>query len=240
MSNNKTAEKNHLKRKRLYLLDMDGTLYLDDRLFDGAEEFLSHIRETGGRYVFLTNNSSKGRDSYIEKMQKLGIAARPEDFITSVDALVYRLKDCYGKEAVTRKLYIMGTESFKEQMRAEGFNVTDVLGDDIEVLAIGFDRELTFSKLEDACRLLVRGIDYFATNPDWVCPTEYGYVPDCGSFAFMLEKATGRKYSWQNLKKYCESVGLCWNKAFDSNYGSVNSYPAEAWKNVYGVELKCE
>ena len=193
MTDNMKLTRHNLKSKKLYLLDMDGTLYLDDRLFDGAEEFLSHIRETGGRYVFLTNNSSKGRDSYIEKMQKLGIAARPEDFITSVDALVYRLKDCYGKEAVIRKLYIMGTESFKEQMRAEGFNVTDVLGDDIEVLVIGFDRELTFSKLEDACRLLVRGIDYFATNPDWVCPTEYGYVPDCGSFAFMLEKATGRK-----------------------------------------------
>ena len=55
-----------------------------------------------------------------------------------------------------------------------------------------------------------------------------------------VEKATGRKYSWRNLKKYCESAGLCWNKAFDSNYGSVNSYPAEAWKNVYGVEIKCE
>ena len=55
-----------------------------------------------------------------------------------------------------------------------------------------------------------------------------------------VEKATGRKYKWQNLKKYCESAGLCWNKAFDSNYGSVNSYPAEAWKNVYGVEIKCE
>ena len=193
MTDNMKITRHNLKSKKLYLLDMDGTLYLDDRLFDGAEEFLSHIRETGGRYVFLTNNSSKGRDSYIEKMQKLGIAARPEDFITSVDALVYRLKDCYGKEAVIRKLYIMGTESFKEQMRAEGFNVTDVLGDDIEVLVIGFDRELTFSKLEDACRLLGRGVDYFATNPDWVCPTEYGYVPDCGSFAFMLEKATGRR-----------------------------------------------
>ena len=55
-----------------------------------------------------------------------------------------------------------------------------------------------------------------------------------------VEKATGRKYNWQNLKKYCESAGLCWNKASDSNYGSVNSYPAEAWKNVYGVEIKCE
>ena len=53
-----------------------------------------------------------------------------------------------------------------------------------------------------------------------------------------VEMATGRKYNWRNLKKYCESAGIGWNKAFDANYGSVNSYPAEAWKNVYGVCLK--
>ena len=52
-----------------------------------------------------------------------------------------------------------------------------------------------------------------------------------------VEMATGRKYNWRSLKKYCESAGIGWNKAFDANYGSVNSYPAEAWKNVYGVEL---
>ena len=69
MTDNMKITRHNLKSKKLYLLDMDGTLYLDDRLFDGAEEFLSHIRETGGRYVFLTNNSSKGRDSFIEKMQ---------------------------------------------------------------------------------------------------------------------------------------------------------------------------
>lgn len=61
-----------------------------------------------------------------------------------------------------------------------------------------------------------------------------------------VECTTGRKYNWRNLKKYCEDAGLGWNKVFDANYGSVNSYPAEAWKNVYGVDLqggeseKCE
>ena len=193
MIDNKTIGKNNLKQKKLFLLDMDGTLYLDDRLFEGAEEFLSNIKKSGGKYVFLTNNSSRGVGSYIEKVTKLGIPAEAEDFITSVDALIYRLRNEYGKNALTRRMYIMGTESFKAQMRAEGFNITDAFEDGIKTLVIGFDRELTFSKLEDACRLLGRGVDYFATNPDWVCPTEYGYVPDCGSFAFMLEKATGRK-----------------------------------------------
>lgn len=193
MTEKNTAVRQKLKQKKLFLLDMDGTIYLDDRIFEGAFEFLSDIKKSGGKYVFLTNNSSRGVESYIEKMTKLGVPAEAEDFITSVDALIYRLRSEYGQNALTRRMYIMGTESFKAQMRAEGFNITDVLEDDIKTLVIGFDRELTFSKLEDACRLLGRGVDYFATNPDWVCPTEYGYVPDCGSFAFMLEKATGRK-----------------------------------------------
>ena len=58
---------------------------------------------------------------------------------------------------------------------------------------MGFDTELTFRKLEDACILLGRGVDYVATNPDWVCPTRYGYVPDCGSVCEMLFRATGRR-----------------------------------------------
>lgn len=199
MIDKKTDEKNNLKQKKLFLLDMDGTLYLDDRLFDGALEFLSKIRKSGGKYAFLTNNSSRGVESYVGKMKRLGVPADRDDFITSVDALVYRLRKEYGQSALTRKMYIMGTESFKEQMRTAGFNITDLAEDDVKTLVIGFDRELTFAKLEDACRLLSRKdehqepVDYFATNPDWVCPTEYGYVPDCGSFAFMLEKATGRK-----------------------------------------------
>ena len=58
---------------------------------------------------------------------------------------------------------------------------------------MGFDTELTFQKLEDACILLGRGVDYIATNPDWVCPTWYGSVPDCGSVCGMLLRATGRQ-----------------------------------------------
>ena len=182
-----------LEDKKLFLLDMDGTIYLDDMLFEGTLDFLRTVREKGGRYLFLTNNSSKGVDSYVEKLQRLGIDAEKEDFLTSVDAMIAFLRKKYGSIAESRKIYIFGTESFKEQMKSEGFNITDVLEDDIETLVIGFDRELTFQKLEDACILLGRGVDYFATNPDWVCPTWYGSVPDCGSFCRMLETATGRK-----------------------------------------------
>ena len=77
-----------LQDKRLFLLDMDGTIYLDDRLFDGVIPFLARIREKGGRYLFLTNNSSRGVESYMEKLAGMGIATGPEDYLTSVDATI--------------------------------------------------------------------------------------------------------------------------------------------------------
>lgn len=178
-----------LSEKRFFLLDMDGTIYLDNDLFDGTIDFLSRVREKGGKYLFVTNNSSKSASAYVEKLRRLGIAATVDDFLTSTDATILYLNSSYpGK-----KFYSMGTKSFNEQLRASGVNITTELCDDIFGLVISNDTELTFKKLDDACILLGRGVQYIATNPDWVCPTSYGYVPDCGSFAEMLFRATGKK-----------------------------------------------
>ena len=182
-----------LKEKKLFLLDMDGTIYLDDNLFDGTLEFLEHVKSSGGRYLFLTNNSSRGVDSYVEKLRRLGIPAAAEDFLTSVDATIAFLKKKYGPDALQKKIYLMGTESFRSQMEDEGFLLIETPDEDTDILLMGFDRELTYRKLEDASWLLTCGdVEYFATNPDWVCPTAWGSVPDCGSMAQMLEHATGR------------------------------------------------
>ena len=178
-----------LKQKKLFLLDMDGTLYLDDNLFDGAAEFLRYIRESGGKYLFLTNNSSKSGDAYVEKMCRLGIEATRDDFLTSVDATILHLREHGGEDKL---YYVCGTESFKAQLREAGFRLTGDRDAQVDTLLMGFDTELTFQKLEDACILLGRGVEYIATNPDWVCPTWYGYVPDCGSVCEMLRRATGR------------------------------------------------
>lgn len=177
-----------LKDKKLFLLDMDGTIYLDNDLFDGVLDFLQYIRDIGGRYIFMTNNSSKSVNKYIEKLAALGINTTSDDFLTSTDATVL-----YLKEKNYNKIYALGTTSFKEQLNLANLPITDTLSDDIDCLCMGFDTELTFQKLEDACILLKRDIDYIATNPDWVCPTWYGFVPDCGSIAQILCTATGKK-----------------------------------------------
>lgn len=178
-----------LDKKRLFLLDLDGTIYLDHILFPGTRPFLCRVRELGGRYLFLTNNSSRSVHAYVDKLAGMGVEATAEDFLTSVDALIAHLRICPPH----RLCYAFGTASFRAQLAQAGIPVTDRLEDNIDCLLMGFDTELTFQKLEDACILLNRGVDYYATNPDWVCPTWYGSVPDCGSVCEMLFRATGRR-----------------------------------------------
>ena len=179
-----------LSEKKLFLLDMDGTIYLDTTLFDGTLDFLEKVKDNGGRYLFVTNNSSKSTSAYVEKLARIGIESKEEDFLTSTDATCAYLVDNYpGK-----KFYSFGTESFTAQLRSAGITVTTELEDDIFGLVISNDTELTFKKLDDASKLLTKGdVVYIATNPDWVCPTAYGYVPDCGSFCEMLWRATGKR-----------------------------------------------
>lgn len=177
-----------LKNKKLFLLDMDGTIYLDNDLFDGTLDFLSYVKSIGGRYMFLTNNSSKGVDKYIEKLSRMGIKATADDFLTSTDATIV-----YLKEKAYKKIYAFGTESFVGQLKDSGLCVTTEREEGIDCLCISNDTELTFKKLEDACILLGSDIDYIATNPDWVCPTWYGFVPDCGSFADIIYNATKKR-----------------------------------------------
>ena len=132
-----------LSKKRLFLLDMDGTIYLDEQLFDGVTEFLRYVRRIGGRYLFLTNNSSRGVEGYIEKMHRLGIDTCREDYLTSVDATIRYLRvSLPGKTC-----YVAGTASFMDQLAQAGIPVTRDR-EQAEVLLCGFDTELTFQKLE--------------------------------------------------------------------------------------------
>lgn len=179
-----------LSSMKLFLFDMDGTLYLGERLFDFTLPLLSAIRASGGRYLFMTNNSSKSVEDYIKKLDKLGITSTREDFITSSQATAYYLH----KHQEGKTLYVCGTQSLKTELRSEGFSVTDNL-DEVECIVMGFDTELTFQKLHDVSYLLLTRpeIPYIATNPDLVCPTEFGSVPDCGSVCAMIFNATGRQ-----------------------------------------------
>ena len=110
--------------------------------------------------------------------------------MTSSQATAFYLKQNHpGK-----KLYVCGTKSLIRELESEGFTVTTDL-DQVECVVMGFDTELTFQKLHDVSFLLLtkKDLPYIATNPDLVCPTEFGSVPDCGSVCYGIKNATGRE-----------------------------------------------
>jgi len=179
-----------IRSMKLFLFDMDGTLYLGDRLYPFTDELLHTIKEQGKRYLFMTNNSSKSVNDYIKKLGALGISATREDFITSSQATAYYLQNHHAGKV----LYVCGTESLKQELRDEGFTVSKNIAE-TQCIVMGFDTELTFQKLHDVSYLLLTKPDlpYIATNPDLVCPTEFGSVPDCGSVCQMIYNATGKR-----------------------------------------------
>ena len=180
----------NLRGKRLWLLDMDGTIYMEDRIFDGTLALLARIRADGGRYVFITNNSSKSVTDYLAKVRAMGIPAGEEDFFTSAQAAILLLRQQYPGA----KVYCQGTESLLRQLREAGLDVTTE-PEPVDLVLTGFDTELTMEKLRRTCQILTeqKNVAYYATNPDLVCPVSFGYVPDCGSMSIMIRNATGRE-----------------------------------------------
>lgn len=179
----------NLKKKKLFLFDMDGTIYNENVLFDGTLDLLNTIIKNKGHYVFITNNSSKSLKDYIDKINKLGIEADENSFFTSTQASILQIKENF-KDV---KVYCQGTKSFIKELIDSGISVTEEITKDIGLILIGFDTELTSEKLRKTCQLLTRDIPYWATNCDLRCPVNFGYIPDCGSICGMLKNCTGRE-----------------------------------------------
>lgn len=178
-----------LKKKTLYLLDMDGTIYNENQIFEGTLDFLRAIEEQGGQYIFITNNSSKSVEDYVKKVRAMGISASYEHFYTSSQATAMYLQENYPGQIV----YCMGTDSLVQELRKSGIEVVTEVDDRASVVLIGFDTENTSEKIRNTCIMLGKDVAYLATNPDLVCPVSFGYIPDCGSMSIMLKNATGKE-----------------------------------------------
>lgn len=180
-----------LKTKKLFLFDMDGTIYLENSLFEGVLEMLDSIKASGGRFAFITNNPSKSVKDYIKKLNRLGIKNIDENnFFTSAQAAIIICREKFGNDLI----YVQGTKSFVKGLKAAGLNVTEKYTDDAVAVLVAFDPEVTGQKLRTTCEMLTKhDLPYYATNPDWVCPVDFGYIPDCGSMCVGIAYATGKK-----------------------------------------------
>ncbi len=170
---------------KLFMLDMDGTFYLEDTLLPGSVQFLEICKQKGIRFTFLTNNSSRNGGAYIAKLAKLGVQVTPQEMLTSGDATLLYL----AEQDVAKEILLIGTPSLEEQFIQEGYTLGAASA---KAVVLGFDTGLTYEKLTDLCNGVRAGLPYIATHPDFNCPVEGGYIPDIGATIAYVQAATGR------------------------------------------------
>ena len=177
-----------LKEKKLYIFDMDGTIYLGSRVFDFAILFINHLRASGRRVLFYTNNASHTTAFYIQKLTRLGFSPAADEIMTSGDVTMeFLLRHRAGKE-----VYLVGTDELCENFRARAIPLSDGSGKTCDIVVTSFDTSLTYEKLNNACRFVRNGAEYLSTHPDFNCPTEDGFIPDSGAIAAFVTASTGK------------------------------------------------
>jgi HAD superfamily hydrolase (TIGR01450 family) len=173
-----------LRKKKVLFFDLDGTIYLGNKLFEGAIELISILKEAKIPFFFLSNNSSKSTSDYIKKLNALNLNITSSNLILSQHPTID-----YLKSENYQKIFLLGTESLKLEFQQEGFVLTD---DNPEIVVLAFDQDLTYERLVKTSYMLQEGLPYIATHLDDRCPTEKGYIPDAGGFAALLFKTTER------------------------------------------------
>ena len=194
-----------LQRAKLFVLDMDGTFYLGNQILPGAADFLRAVKETGKEYLFFTNNSSRSPQEYIEKLGRMGCPITRDQIMTSGDVTIRYLQSHYAGKSV----YVMGTPPLVESFSAAGIRLVEDCQPDIVVVA--FDTTLTYAKLTKACDFIRNGALFLATHLDVNCPTETGFIPDCGSFCACISLSTGKQPKYLG-KPFAETVDMVLDK----------------------------
>ena len=198
-----------LQDKKLYIFDMDGTIYLGNQVFPFAIRFIKNLRKNGKKVLFFTNNASHSPDFYLEKLTRLGFEPTMDEIMTSGDVTAeFLLRHRAGKS-----VYLVGTDDLMNNFRQRGINLLTGDEEKADIVITSFDTTLTYKKLDDACRLIRGGAEYLSTHPDFNCPTETGFIPDSGAIAAFVTASTGKvptyfgKHYRETVEMICEATG---------------------------------
>ncbi len=174
-----------------YIFDLDGTVYLGERLLPGAAEAIAMLRARGAGVVFLSNKPIQRREAYAAKLARLGIPVAREDVINSSLVLARRL----AHEAPGARVFAIGEPPLLEELADAGLAIEDDPAR-IEWVIASLDRQFDYRKLDVGYKALARGARFCATNPDRTLPLEGEQLPDCAAMIAALEACSGRQVEW--------------------------------------------
>ena len=194
-----------LNEKKLYVFDMDGTIYLGGIPFDFAKRFIKNLRASGKRVLFFTNNASHTSPFYLKKLERLGFEPSENEIMTSGDVTLEFLK----RYRAGKSVYMVATDELVQEYATKGIKLVNSEADprEADIVITSFDTSLTYEKLNIACRLIRNGAEYLSTHPDFNCPTEDGFIPDSGAIAALVTASTGKTPTYFG-KPYKETVEM--------------------------------
>ena len=183
------SKKKILNNAELFVLDMDGTFYLENDILDGSLDFLEAVKRAGKRYIFFTNNSSTSSEEYIKKLARMNCNITGDMIMTSGDVMIKFLQTKYPGKSV----YLLGTEPLRKSFADAGINLFEACGEAgrPDIVVVGFDKTLTYETLTNACTYIREGSLFLATHLDINCPVKGGFIPDCGAICAAIELSTG-------------------------------------------------
>ena len=171
-----------------FIFDLDGTVYLSDRLIPGADRVIRLLRQNGKKVVFLSNKPLQTREDYASKLTHLGVPTQPDEVVNSTLVMINYLK----KNAPHAKVFVVGETPFVEELKRAGFQITDE-PKKIDYVVVAFDRTFDYRKLNISFQAIRLGAHFVATNPDRTCPVEGGEVPDCAGMIAAIEAVIQKK-----------------------------------------------
>lgn len=192
-----------LKNKKLYIFDMDGTIYLGNNIFSYAIRFIENLRKSGKKVLFFTNNASRAKKTYYDRLEKMGFSPSMDEIMSAGDVTVEFLT----RNRAGKTVYLVGTPDLEKNFEERGINLLNGDEENADIVVTSFDLTLTYDKLKNACRFVMNGAEYISTHPDFTCPTENGFIPDSGAISAFVTAATGKEPMYLG-KPYVETIKM--------------------------------
>ncbi|MFN3919335.1 MAG: HAD-IIA family hydrolase [Methylohalobius sp.] len=183
----------NLANARALIIDMDGVLWQGSKPLPGLKEFFAVLRARAIPFLLMTNNASATPQSYVAKLERMGVEVRLEEVLTSGIATAWYLAESYDPKST--RVYAIGEEGLLCPLREAGFILTKSHKETedfrADVVVVGKDETLTWDKLATATLNINAGAAFFGTNADTTFPTEIGTTHGNGAILAALTAATG-------------------------------------------------
>ena len=175
---------------RTFVFDLDGVVYRGEQPMPGARETIENLNRLGHQVYYFTNNSSKTREFYLDKLGRMGISTDLDHIMTASRATALYLME---QGAQGKSVYMIGQEGVREALLSAGMKlVEDVDGAKVDYVVVGIDRGFNWRMLVNAQQAIFGGAEFIATNPDRTFPGENGRVtPGNGALVAAVEAAAG-------------------------------------------------